>query len=84
MANDPIQATLQQISKFRQSINAQLMKLPAPDPARQTLQNIDQQMASLENQVRGGTIKGVPGFNQVTQKISQFGTQIQNTLGMRR
>lgn len=82
--NNPVQAVLAQISQFRSQVHQQLMKLPAPSPARQTLQSIDQQMAGLENQVRGGTIKGIPGFNQVTSKIAGFNTQIQNTLRMRR
>jgi hypothetical protein len=52
MANNPLQQMLEDIGKFRGQINTQLLRTPAPDPARKTLQSVDHRMSKLESEIR--------------------------------
>lgn len=49
---DPIQKVLEDLGKFRGQVNTQLMRLPVPDPARDTLQRVDRGLSELERNIR--------------------------------
>jgi hypothetical protein len=61
MANDAINKVLLDLANLRGTLQAQIMKLPVPDPARKTLQSMDQTAAKLESDIRS-KLPNIPGF----------------------
>ena len=81
---DPILQLLIDLGKLRGDINAQLLRLPAPDPLKQVLQQADSALSKTESRIQSQIQSAaptsltrktfLPGIGEIQEVSTRLGT----------
>ncbi len=58
---DPVQRVLLDLSKMRGSAYTEMLRLPAPDPFKEILKEVDNILSQTETKIRGATVQSLSG-----------------------
>ena len=70
---DPLQRVLLDLSKMRGKAYNDMLRLPAPDPFKEILTEVDRILSQTEDMIRGATVKAITGPEKWARNLREIG-----------